>query len=131
MKIEDIIENNQHKILFLKAILLGIKYGQMNNNDYYEKSILNEITKIKNHDSNYTNNLITKIDTKINKGKIKKNISDLENTRMNIIKNINNLSYNNYNNNYVKINYLRNQLFLLNKELDEFTKELDELNKES
>jgi hypothetical protein len=131
MKIEDIIENNQHKILFLKAILLGIKYGQMNNNDYYEKSILNEITKIKNDDSNYTNNLITKIDTKINKGKIKKNISNLENTRMNIIKNINNLSYNNYNNNYVKINCLRNQLFLLNKELNEFTKELDELNKES
>ena len=115
MKIEDVIENNQHKILFLKAILLGIKYGQMNNNDYYEKSILNEITKIKNHDSNYTNKLITKIDTKINKGKLKKNISDLENTRMNIIKNINNLSYNNYNNNYVKINYLRNQLFLLIK----------------
>jgi|SaaInlStandDraft_2_1057019.scaffolds.fasta_scaffold46824_2 hypothetical protein len=131
MKIEDVIENNQHKILFLKAILLGIKYGQMNNNDYYEKSILNEITKIKNHDSNYTNKLITKIDTKINKGKLKKNISDLENTRMNIIKNINNLSYNNYNNNYVKINYLRNQLFLLNKELDDFTKELDKLNKES
>ena len=131
MKIEDVIENNQHKILFLKAILLGIKYGQMNNNDYYEKSILNEITKIKNHDSNYTNKLITKIDTKINKGKLKKNISDLENTRMNIIKNINNLSYNNYNNNYVKINYLRNQLFLLNKELDDFTKELDKLNEES
>lgn len=124
MKIEEILESNQHKILFLKAILLGIKYGKLNNNEFYEKSILNEITKTKNSDINYTNNLISKIDSKINKGKIIKDISDLENTRMNIIKNINNLSYNNYNSNYVKINYLRAQLITINKELDELNKQL-------
>ena len=118
MKIEDIIENNKHRILFLKAILLGIKYGKMNNNEYYEKSIINEIQKIKNSDINYTNNLINNIDNKINKGKILKDISELENIKNNIIKNINNLSYNNFNTNYVKINVLRNHLFTINQELN-------------
>lgn len=127
MKIEDIIENNKQKILFLKAILLGIKYGRMNNNTFYEQSIINEIQKVKNSDINYTNNLINNIDNKINKGKIIKNINDLENLRTNIIKNINNLSYNNYNNNYVKINYLRTQLFSLNKELDNLNEQLIKL----
>ncbi len=127
MKIEDIIENNKQKILFLKAILLGIKYGRMNNNTFYEQSIINEIQKVKNSDINYTNNLINNIDNKINKRKIIKNINDLENLRTNIIKNINNLSYNNYNNNYVKINYLRTQLFSLNKELDNLNEQLIKL----
>ena len=127
MKIENLIENNQHKILFLKAILLGIKYGRMENNEYYEQSIINEIQKIVKHDEKYTDNLVNKIDTKINKGKILKNINDLENLRNNIIKNINNLSYNNYNNNYVRINYLRVHLMSLNKELDQLNNQLNVL----
>ena len=127
MKLENIIENNQHKIIFLKAILLGIKYGKSENNEYYEQSIINEIQKIVNNDSKYTDNLVNKIDTKINKGKIIKNISDLENFRNNIIKNINNLSYNNYNNNYVKINYLRVQLVSINKEIDQLSDQLSSL----
>ncbi len=127
MKIENLIENNQHKILFLKAILLGIKYGKMENNDYYEQSIINEIQKIVNSDEKYTDNLVNKIDTKINKGKILKNINDLENLRNNIIKNINNLSYNNYNNNYVKINYLRVNLMSLNRELEQLNNQLNGL----
>lgn len=127
MKLENIIENNQHKIIFLKAILLGIKYGKTENNEYYEQSIINEIQKIVNNDSKYTDNLVNKIDTKINKGKIIKNISDLENFRNNIIKNINNLSYNNYNNNYVKINYLRVQLVSINKEIDQLSDQLSSL----
>ena len=127
MKIENLIENNQHKILFLKAILLGIKYGKNENNEYYEQSIINEIQKTVNNDSTYTDNLVNKIDNKINKGKILKSINDLENLRNNIIKNINNLSYNNYNNNYVKINYLRVQLVSLNKELDELNNKLNTL----
>ena len=125
MKIENLIENNQHKILFLKAILLGIKYGRMENNEYYEQSIINEIQKIVKHDEKYTDNLVNKIDTKINKGKILKNINDLENLRNNIIKNINNLSYNNYNNNYSKINFLRVQLLSINKELDALNQKIN------
>ena len=46
MKIENLIENNQHKILFLKAILLGIKYGKMNNNEYYEQSIGSDFVRV-------------------------------------------------------------------------------------
>ena len=127
MKIENLIENNQHKILFLKAILLGIKYGRMENNEYYEQSIIKEIQKIVKNDEKYTDNLVNKIDTKINKGKILKNISDLENLRNNIIKNINNLSYNNYNNNYVRINYLRVHLMSLNRELEQLNSQLNGL----
>ena len=118
MKIEDIIINSENKIYFLKAILLGIKYGKMDNCDFYEKSILNEIKKSKKSNSEYTHNLINKIDNKINLSKLLKKKNDLENLRNNIIKNINNLSYNNFNTNYVKINVLRNHLFTINQELN-------------
>ena len=118
MKIEEIIDNNENKIYFLKAILLGIKYGKMENCDLYEKSIINEIKKSKNSDSKYTNNLINKIDNKINLSKLLKKKNDLENLRNNIIKNINNLSYNNFNTNFVKINILRNHLSTINQELN-------------
>jgi len=118
MKIEDIIINSENKIYFLKAILLGIKYGKMDNCDFYEKSILNEIKKSKKSNSEYTHNLINKIDNKINLSKLLKKKNDLENLRNNIIKNINNLSYNNFNTNFVKINVLRNHLFTINQELN-------------
>ena len=118
MKIEDIIINSENKIYFLKAILLGIKYGKMENCDFYEKSILNEIKKSKKSNSEYTHNLINKIDNKINLSKLLKKKNDLENLRNNIIKNINNLSYNNFNTNFVKINVLRNHLFTINQELN-------------
>ena len=47
MKIDEILENKktENKIIFLKSILLGVKYGKMENFDYYEKSILYEIQK--------------------------------------------------------------------------------------
>ena len=118
MKIEDIIINSENKIYFLKAILLGIKYGKMDNCDFYEKSILNEIKKSKKSDSKYTHDLINKIDNKINLSKLLKKKNDLENLRNNVIKNINNLSYNNFNTNFVKINVLRNHLFTINQELN-------------
>jgi hypothetical protein len=126
MKIEDVIENSDNKIIFLKAILLGIKYGKLHNWDFYEKSILHELQKM-TKDEKYTDNLINKMDTRINQSKINKQIYDLENVRNNIIKNINNLSYNNYNNNFVKINYLRNQLYSINKELDNCQNQLSQM----
>ena len=122
-------DDNQQKIIFLKAILLGIKYGKMENSDLYEQSILHELQKVKKNDENYTHQLLNHIDVKINKTKILKNIYDLEQLRTNIIKNINNLSYNNYNNNIVKINYLRNNLILLNKELDQLNQKLNNIKK--
>ena len=127
MKIDEILEKNQNKIVFLKAILLGIKYGKMENCDFYEKSILNEIQKEKNKDENYTSQLLNQMDSKINQSKILKNIQDLENLRSNVIKNLNNLSYNNYNNNIVKINYLRNNLLSINHELKNLNTELEKI----
>ena len=47
-------DDNQQKIIFLKAILLGIKYGKMENSDLYEQSILHELQKVKKNDENYT-----------------------------------------------------------------------------
>ena len=127
MKIDDILDKNQNKIIFLKAILLGIKYGKMDSSDFYEKSILNEIQKEKNKDENYTSQLLNQMDSKINQSKIIKNIQDLENLRSNVIKNLNNLSYNNYNNNIVKINYLRNNLVSINQELKNLNIKLENI----
>jgi hypothetical protein len=46
MNLESIIENNEQKIIFLKAIILGINYGKSDNADIYRHNILNEIKKL-------------------------------------------------------------------------------------
>ena len=116
---EELLKNKENKIIFLKAILLGIKYGKMDNSDFYEENINNELNTLQNQKKNIEVHYIKNIDNydKIVLNFTKKNI-ELENFRSNIIKNINNLSYNNYNNNYVKINLLRNNLNNINKEIE-------------
>ena len=54
---ENILNNNDYKLIFLKAILLGINYGKSNNVNYYIQSIESEINNInvlksKNNDIN-------------------------------------------------------------------------------
>lgn len=121
MNLEEILKNKENKILFLKAILLGIKYGRLDENQsqFYENNIENELHKLQDEKKNIEINYIQNIDNydKIVSNFTKKNM-ELENFRSNIIKNINNLSYNNYNNNYVKINLLRNNLNNVNKEIE-------------
>ena len=116
---EELLKNKENKIIFLKAILLGIKYGKMDNSIFYEENINNELNILQNQKKNMEVHYIKNIDNydKIVLNFTKKNI-ELENFRSNIIKNINNLSYNNYNNNYVKINLLRNNLNNINKEIE-------------
>ena len=46
-KMDNILNNDEQKIIFLKAILLGINYGQSDNVKYYINNIENEITKWK------------------------------------------------------------------------------------
>ena len=117
--IKEVIQTKENKIIFLKAILLGIKYGKMENSSFYENNIKNELNKLKEHKNIMETNYIKNIDNYDNIVKMfSKKILDLENYRSNIIKNINNLSYNNYNSNYVKINLLRNNLKNINKELE-------------
>ena len=121
MDLEEILKKKENKILFLKAILLGIKYGRLdiNQSQFYENNIENELHKLQDEKKNIEINYIQNIDNydKIVSNFTKKNI-ELEKFRSNIIKNINNLSYNNYNNNYVKINLLRNNLNNVNKEIE-------------
>ena len=119
MSIKEVIQTKENKIIFLKAILLGIKYGRMDNSTFYENNISNELNKLQQDkdiiETNYIKN-IDDYDSIVNN--YSKKIAELENFRSNIIKNINNLSYNNYNSNYVKINLLRNNLNNINKELE-------------
>ena len=120
MKIQEILRNDENKILFLKAILLGINYGKSKESDSYIEIIEKEINQIKNfsqsNDINNKNN-IKNIDIVVKN--ITKNIIELENLRNNIMVNINNLSTNNYNNNYLKINSLRNTLTKINNNIDQ------------
>lgn len=121
MNLEEVLKKKENKILFLKAILLGIKYGRLDisHSQFYENNIENELHKLQDEKKHIEINYIQNIDNydKIVSNFTKKNI-ELENFRSNIIKNINNLSYNNYNNNYVKINLLRNNLNNINKEIE-------------
>ena len=112
MSVENILNNDEYKLIFLKAIILGISYGKSDNSEYYNKSILNEISKINtkiNINTNNTNNIL---------GKYEIIISNLENQRKNIINLINNLSSNNYGSNYSRINLLKSNLILINNEID-------------
>ena len=142
MKIEEILKNNENKIIFLKAVLLGIKYGESDKSEIYKKNIENDIfslsNEIENKDSNSKNNNNKELNNKEIKNdkeiinnkmtesekinfvikNLTKNIIDLENVRNNIISNVTNLSYNINNNNYSKINSLRNNLNKINLEIE-------------
>lgn len=111
MNVENILNNDDYKLIFLKAILLGINYGKSNNITYYIDNIEKEINKIN--------------DKKINKNSIKNNIIEknentilkLENQKNYIISLIQKLSLN-YGYNYSKINLLKNNLHLINIEIE-------------
>ena len=53
MSLNNVIENPEYKLLFLKAIKLGIMYGQSNKSNFYKEKIDTEINSIiftKNND---------------------------------------------------------------------------------
>jgi hypothetical protein len=111
MVIEKILNNHEYKLFFLKAILLGIDYGSSNNSDYYKRNIKNEIYKITE------NNLLSKNDN-IFITKQENNILNLDYQQKYTINLIQRLSANNYGYNYSKINVLKNNLLIINKELE-------------
>ena len=115
MDIENILNNDEYKLIFLKAILLGINYGQSTNIEYYKENIQHEILKIRNKQNIVikTNNLaknptLDKFENIINK------LDEQKNYTLNLI---NNLSSNNYGYNYSRINLLKTNLTLINKEI--------------
>ena len=77
MNLENLLNNDSNKLLFLKAIMLGITYGSSDKKNYYIENIENEIKKI--------NNKINKNDVininNINSQKIEQKIIFLENQK--------------------------------------------------
>lgn len=134
MNLESVIENDEQKIIFLKAIILGINYGKTDNADVYRHNILNEIKKLSekiNVNKKSLNNSLEK-----NKNVLESNISfqkeghyestekydtnilNLEKQKTYTINLINNLTASNYQYNYSKINLLKSNLINIDKEIE-------------
>lgn len=118
MTIENILNNKEYKIFFLRAILLGIDYGSSDKVEYYKKNIQNEIYNILKNNRNISNisNNISNIPNNISK--YENNIINLEFQKKNIQNSILKLSSNNYGYNYSRINILKNNLIYLNQEIE-------------
>ena len=125
MSLNAVIENPEYKLLFLKAIKLGIMYGQSDKSNFYKEKIDTEINSI--IFSKNTEDLQTVKQENIQQSDNTNIIMmNLENQRNIIIKNIQNLS-NNYSLNYTKINFLKNSLVTTMKEIEKH-KELNKNN---
>ncbi len=119
MSLNTVIENPEYKLLFLKAIKLGIMYGQSEKSKFYKEKIDTEINSIifyKNTEEVQTVKQ-ENIQQSDNTNKNDIIMMNLENQRNIIIKNIQNLS-NNYSLNYTKINFLKNSLVSTMKEIE-------------
>ena len=131
MSLNNVIENPEYKLLFLKAIKLGIMYGQSTKSNFYKEKIDSEINSIifsKNTEEIETvkGEHMQQTD---NSNKNDVILMNLENQRNIIVKNIQNLS-NNYSLNYAKINFLKNSLVNTMKEIEKH-KELNKNNNSS
>jgi len=119
MSLNAVIENPEYKLLFLKAIKLGIMYGESAKSNFYKEKIDSEINSIifsKNTEEVHTVKQ-ENIQQSDNSNKNDIIMMNLENQRNIIIKNIQNLS-NNYSLNYSKINFLKNSLVSTMKEIE-------------
>ena len=119
MNLENVLNNDHNKLIFLKAIMLGITYGSSDKKNYYIENIESEIKKIVDK--------MNKVDVKVNNIVPEKNILTqkteqkilfLENQKKSILSLINQLSSNNYGFNYSRINLLKTNLTLLNTEIE-------------
>jgi hypothetical protein len=133
MNVENILNNKECKLIFLKAIILGINYGKSDKANYYLENIEKEISRIKEKNEMYEDEIIKK-HVNINEYQPKQNISStndnqifkkseniilqLENQKKYTINLIQTLSSKNYAYNYSKINLLKNNLLLINYEID-------------
>lgn len=140
MNLESVIENNEQKIIFLKAIILGINYGKTDNADIYRNNILNEIKKLNEKininkkilnnslDNGFRESLLTQKSEEVIKvkqssilestEKYDTNILNLEKQKSYTINLINNLTASNYQYNYSKINLLKSNLINIDKEIE-------------
>jgi len=113
MNVETILNNDEYKLMFLKAILLGINYGKNEKSDFYQLNIENEINKI-NDKFNHPD--IIKYTQLIKKFELQ--LVNLEYHKSIILSNIQKLSYNNYASNHSKITILKMNLNNNNIEIE-------------
>jgi hypothetical protein len=117
MSLNDIIENEETKLIFLKAIKLGMKYAESDKASFYKEKVDNEISILMNKESSkevvpvksITNTMIDRYEN---------NIVQLEKTKNIIVNNIQMLSNNNYGYNHSKINLLKTNLVTVMKEIE-------------
>ena len=127
MSLTNVMENPEYKLLFLKAIKLGIMYGESKKSNLYKDKINEEINSIMLSNVNKKKSNIIDNNTntiKENTELSKKNnydsiISNLENQKNIILQNIQNLSIN-YSSNYTKINFLKYNLTHIMKEIEKY-----------
>ena len=117
MSLNDIIENEETKLIFLKAIKLGMKYAESDKASFYKEKVDAEISILMNKESpkefvpvkSNTNTMIERYEN---------NIVQLEKTKNIIVNNIQMLSNNNYGYNHSKINLLKTNLVTVMKEIE-------------
>jgi hypothetical protein len=143
MNLHNILDNDENKLIFLKAIMLGINYGKSDRYEYYIENIEREINKILNNkilerkiderkiderkiDERKISERVNKIEEKITEidsnntilEKNEKNILLLESQKKYILSLIQKLSLSHYGYNYSRINLLKGNLVYLNNEIE-------------
>ncbi len=120
MNLENVLNNDENKLIFLKAIMLGISYGSSDKKNYYIENIENEIKKIVDKINNVNNKINNNISYEKNNllQKTEQKILFLENKRASLLALMNQLTSNNYGFNYSRITLLRTNLALLNAEIE-------------
>jgi hypothetical protein len=128
MSLNAVIENPEYKLLFLKAIKLGIMYGESNKSNFYKEKIDSEINSIIFSKNSESQPVVKQENIQVADNSTKQDVilMNLENQKNIIIRNIQNLS-NNYSLNYSKINFLKNSLVSTMKEIEKH-KELNKNN---
>lgn len=124
MSLENVLENSEYRLVFLKAIQLGILYGESDKSNFYKEKIQNEIYSLMKEPKK-NNETIKEIKNnhaseEIDPDKLKKQdllIVALENQKNNILQIIQQLSIN-YSFNYPKIEMLKTNLTNLQSEIE-------------
>jgi len=114
MNVENLIYNDEYKLMFLKAVLLGINYGKSEQSNFYSQNINSEINKL--IQKTKTNNDTTKYDILIKKNEI--HMYKLENQKQLLLSDIQKLSRNNYAYNHSRINLLKINLEIIFKDIE-------------
>jgi hypothetical protein len=135
-QVPDILKEKSNRLFFLKAILLGIQYGESDKSSFHKKTIQSEIDKLENPSlsSSIQSGLhqpqIPQEKTEFTIKKYEDILHILDVRRVNILSQITNLSSTSYSKmlsfqqnqaNQQRMNQLKMQFMVTNKEIEKFT----------